>query len=282
MTASTVPAPRLVFLRRHPTLVTGGAILLLMVLAAAAAPLFAGDPSTMNPAERLRPPSAQHWLGTDHLGRDIFARVVFGARISLMVGILVALGSVLAGTLIGLVAGYFRPADAIVTRLMDGVMAIPAILLAIAMVALMGASVWIVILAIVIPEIPRVVRVVRSIVLSVRDAPYVEAARAGGTRLRVILTRHILPSTLAPLIVQATYICAAAIIVESALSFLGAGVSSETPTWGGMIAQSRSYLPRAPWTVFAPGCALALVVLAVNLLGDGLRDYLDPRATRRA
>ncbi len=270
------------FTRRHPTLVTGGAIISLMALAALAAPLFAGDPSTMNPAVRLRPPSAQAWLGTDHLGRDVFARVIYGARVSLMVGLLVALVAIGVGTVVGLVAGYFRMADAIVTRLMDGIMAIPAILLAIAMVALMGASVWILILAIVLPEIPRVVRLVRSVVLSVRDAPYVEAARAGGTRLRVILSRHILPSTVAPLIVQATYICAAAIIVESALSFLGAGVSPETPTWGSMIAQSRSHLARAPWTVFAPGFALALVVLSVNLLGDGLRDYLDPRTTRRA
>lgn len=281
MTVTTVNPPPLLFLRRHPTFVIGGAIIALMVLAAIVAPLFAGDPSTMNPADRLRPPSGQHWLGTDHLGRDVFARVVFGARVSLMVGILVALGSVLAGTLIGLVAGYFRQADTVVTRLMDGVMAIPAILLAITMVALMGATVWIVIIAIIIPEIPRVVRLVRAVVLSVRDAPYVEAARAGGTRLRVILIRHILPSTIAPLIVQATYICAAAIIVESALSFLGAGMSAETPTWGSMIAESRSYLPRAPWTVFAPGCALALLVLSVNLLGDGLRDYLDPKSTRR-
>ncbi|KNZ30728.1 MAG: peptide ABC transporter permease [Methylibium sp. NZG] len=270
------------FARRNPTLVAGGGLIVLMVLAALAAPLFAGDPTTMNPAVRLKPPSAEHWLGTDHLGRDVFARVIYGARVSLLVGIVVAVVSVTIGTVIGLLAGYFRRADAVITRAMDGMMAIPAILLAIAMVALTGASVGIVILAIVLPEIPRVVRLVRSVVLSVRDAPYVEAARAGGTRLHVILSRHILPSTLAPLIVQATYICAAAIIVESALSFLGAGVPPETPTWGSMIAQSRQYLPRAPWTVFAPGIALSLLVLAVNLFGDGLRDWLDPRAARRA
>ena len=271
----------LLFARRHPTLVVGGGALALMVLAALLAPLFAGDPNTMDPARRLRPPSAAYWLGTDGLGRDVFARVIYGARVSLLVGISVSIAAVSIGTVIGLVAGYFRRADAVVMRVMDGMMAIPGILLAIAMVALLGASVWILILAIVLPEIPRVVRLVRSVVLSVRDAPYVEAARAGGTRLTVILRRHILPTTVAPLIVQATYICAAAIIVESALSFLGAGVSSETPTWGSMIAQSRSFLARAPWTVFAPGLALALVVLAVNLLGDGLRDYLDPRSARR-
>jgi peptide/nickel transport system permease protein len=275
------PSAAWLFARRNPTLVAGGGILALMTLAAIAAPLFAGDPVTINPAQRLRPPSAEHWLGTDQLGRDVFARVVWGARVSLQVGLLVAIVSVAIGTAIGLVAGYFRTADALITRFMDGIMAIPAILLAIAFVALAGASVWIVIVAIVLPEIPRVVRLVRSVVLSVREAPYVDAARAGGTRLRVIMMRHILPSTIAPLIVQATYICAAAIIVESALSFLGAGVPPETPTWGSMIAQSRSFLSRAPWTVFAPGFALALVVLSVNLLGDGLRDWLDPRSGRR-
>jgi peptide/nickel transport system permease protein len=279
-TAVSRAQPALLFIRRNPTLVAGGTILALMALAALAAPLFAGDPVTINPAARLKPPSAEHWLGTDQLGRDVFARVIYGARVSLMVGLVVAVTSILIGALIGLIAGYFRAADAVITRLMDGVMAIPAILLAIALVAIMGASIWIVILAIMFPEIPRVVRLVRSVVLSVREAPYVDAARAGGTRLHVILSRHILPSTTAPLIVQATYICAAAIIVESALSFLGAGVPPETPTWGSMIAQSRSFLPRAPWTVFAPGFALAIVVLAVNLLGDGLRDLLDPRAAR--
>jgi len=284
--AATVAAPRRsaagLFVRRHPTLAAGGGLILAMLLAALAAPLFAGDPVTMNPLNRLKPPSAEFWLGTDHLGRDVFARVVYGARVSLQVGIAVAVAAIGVGTLIGLVAGYFRGADAPITRAMDGMMAIPAILLAIAMVALTGASVGIVILAIMLPEIPRVVRLVRSVVLSVREAPYVEAARAGGTRLHVILGRHILPSTLAPLIVQATYICAAAIIVESALSFLGAGVPPEVPTWGSMIAQSRQYLPRAPWTVFAPGVALAVTVLSVNLFGDGLRDWLDPRAARRS
>jgi len=269
------------FPRRHPTLSLGAAVLGLIILAAALASFFAGDPLTMNPINRLKQPSAEFWLGTDHLGRDVFARVIYGARVSLLVGISVAMTAISIGTVIGLFSGYFRAVDAIVSRFMDGLMAIPAILLAIAMVAMLGASVWILILAIMIPEVPWVVRLVRSVVLSVREAPYVEAAQVGGTRLHVILTRHVLPATVAPLIVQATYICAAAIIIESALSFLGAGVSSETATWGGMIAESRSYLPRAPWTVFAPGVALAIVVLAVNLVGDGLRDLLDPRASRR-
>ena len=278
----STPSPLWLFVRRHTTMVLGGSIIVLLVLAALAAPLFAGDPMTMDPSRRLQAPSAQYWLGTDQLGRDVFARVIYGTRVSLQVGLLVAIAAVAVGTLIGLIAGYFRWADAVLTRLMDGFMAIPSILLAIAMVALLGGSIFIVILAIMLPEIQRVTRLVRSVVLSVRDMPYVEAARAGGTRLHTILGRHILPSTIAPLIVQGTYICAAAILLEAALSFLGAGVPPETPTWGSMIAQSRSFLTRAPWTVFAPGLALAVVVLSVNLFGDGLRDYLDPRATRRA
>lgn len=281
LTAPNARQDALRLLARHPTMVIGGVILAVMALAAVFAPLFAGDPATMTPSARLLPPSASYWFGTDHLGRNVFARVVYGARVSLTVGLVVAAVSVAIGVVIGMIAGYFRAADPIIMRVMDALMAIPAILLAIALVAVMRASVAVVMLAIVIPEIPRVVRLVRSVVLSVREAPYVEAAKVGGTRLSAILLRHILPSTIPPLIVQATYICASAIIVESALSFLGAGVPPETPTWGSMIAQSRMYLPRAPWTVFAPGFALGLVVLCVNMLGDGLRDMLDPRMSRR-
>jgi peptide/nickel transport system permease protein len=269
------------FVRRNPTLAAGGAMLALIALVALAAPLIPGDPITMRPAERLRPPSASNWLGTDNLGRDVFSRTVHGARVSLFVGLSVAVFSVALGLLVGLLAGYFRRVDAVVMRLMDGLMAIPAILLAIALVALTRASVMTVIVAITIPEVPRVVRLVRSVVLSVREAPYVEAAIAGGTPVWKILVRHILPSTVPPLIVQATYICASAILIEAALSFLGAGTPPEIPTWGNMIAQSRLFLSRAPWTIFSPGVALAVVVLAVNLLGDGLRDRLDPRLARR-
>jgi peptide/nickel transport system permease protein len=269
------------FIRRNPTLFAGGLILSLVALVALAAPLIAGDPLTMQPAQRLRPPSEANWLGTDNLGRDVFSRTVYGARVSLFVGLSVASFSVAVGLVIGLLAGYFRRVDAIVMRLMDGLMAIPAILLAIALVALTRASVTTVIVAITIPEVPRVVRLVRSVVLSVREAPYVEAAIAGGTPIWKILLRHILPNTVPPLIVQATYICASAILIEAALSFLGAGTPPEIPTWGNMIAQSRLFLSRAPWTIFAPGIALAVVVLAVNLLGDGLRDRLDPRLARR-
>jgi peptide/nickel transport system permease protein len=269
------------FIRRNPTLFAGGVILGLIALIALAAPLIAGDPLTMQPALRLRPPSEVNWLGTDNLGRDVFGRTVYGARVSLFVGLSVAGFSIAVGLMIGLLAGYFRRVDAVVMRLMDGLMAIPAILLAIALVALTRASVATVIIAITIPEVPRVVRLVRSVVLSVREAPYVEAAISGGTPVWKILLRHILPNTIAPLIVQATYICASAILIEAALSFLGAGTPPEIPTWGNMIAQSRLFLSRAPWTIFAPGIALAVVVLAVNLLGDGLRDRLDPRLARR-
>jgi peptide/nickel transport system permease protein len=269
------------FVKRNPTMTIGALILLLVAILALAAPLFAGDPVSMRPAQRLRPPSSTNWLGTDHLGRDVFARTIFGARVSLYVGVAVSVMSILFGLVIGLVSGYFRRADAVVMRLMDGLMAIPGILLAIALVALTRASVTVVIFAITIPEVPRVVRLVRSVVLSVREAPYVEAAVSSGTPVWKILLRHILPSTVAPLIVQATYICASAILIEASLSFLGAGTPPEVPTWGNMIAQSRLFLSRAPWTIFAPGVALALVVLAVNLLGDGLRDRLDPRLARR-
>jgi len=269
------------FLKRHPTIVAGAALLLLIALAAIFAPLIARDPLAFEPINRLRGPSDTFWLGTDSLGRDVYARMVYGARISLLVGLSVAAISVLSGSVVGLLAGYFERVDAVVMRLMDGIMAIPAILLAIALVALLGASVKVVIIAIAIPEIPRVTRLVRAVVLSVRDLPFVEAARSNGTRVAKLLRRHILPSTVAPLIVQATYICASAILTEAGLSFLGAGTPPEFPTWGNMIASSRLYLQIAPWTIFAPGICLALVVLAVNLLGDGLRDRLDPRIARR-
>ncbi len=269
------------FIRRNPTIVVGGVLLTLITLAALLAPWIARDPIAFEPINRLRGPSSEFWLGTDSLGRDVYARMIYGARISLLVGLSVALISVVSGAVVGLLAGYFSRFDAIVMRLMDGIMAIPSILLAIALVALLGSSVKVVIIAIAIPEIPRVTRLVRAVVLSVRDLPFVEAARSNGTRVAKLLRRHILPSTVAPLIVQATYICAHAILTEAGLSFLGAGTPPEFPTWGNMIASSRLYLQIAPWTIFAPGICLALVVLAVNLLGDGLRDRLDPRISRR-
>jgi peptide/nickel transport system permease protein len=280
---STTPAPRGIwrFARRNPTVCLGGGIITAMVLLALAAPLFAGDPLVMIPMNRLEPPSAQYWFGTDNLGRDVFARTIYGARASLLVGLLVAIASIAGGLIIGLAAGYYRRFDSVVMRLMDGLMAIPSILLAIALVSLTHGGVGIVILAIVIPEVPREVRLVRAVVLSVREQPFVEAAIAGGARTFKVLRRHILPSTIAPLTVQGTYVCASAILLEAGLSFLGAGIPPNIPTWGNMIASSRLYLAIAPWTIFAPGICLALVVLAVNLLGDGMRDRLDPRLARR-
>jgi peptide/nickel transport system permease protein len=258
------------FARRNPTIVAGASLLVVMAVIAIVAGLIAGDPRFLNPSERLRGPSAAHWFGTDSLGRDIYSRTVFGARISLVVGIAVAILAIAFGLAIGLVAGYYRKIDAPVMRLMDGLMAIPSILLAIALVSLNKASVGIVIVAIAVPEVPRVVRLVRAVVLTTREQPFIEAAIGGGSRHRKIILRHIL-----------TYVMASAILTEAGLSFLGAGVPPEIPTWGNMIASSRLLLAIAPWTIFFPGTCLALVVLAVNLMGDGLRDRLDPRLARR-
>jgi peptide/nickel transport system permease protein len=229
----------------------------------------------------LRPPSERWWFGTDQFGRDVFARTVYGARVSLIVGLSVALIASAIGLLIGLICGYFRWIDGVVMRIMDGLMAIPSILLAIALITLTRPGLGIVIVAIVIPEVPRISRVVRSVVLSIRDQPYVESAIAGGTRSGKLLVRHILPNTLAPLIVQGTYVCASAMLIEAGLSFLGAGVPPEIPSWGNIIAQGRTFFQIAPWSIFIPGAFLALTVLAVNMLGDGLRDRLDPRLARR-
>ncbi len=269
------------FSRRNPTVVIGLTILTLMALVGIFAPLLATDPLALKPIERLRPPSQQNWFGTDHLGRDVYARTVYGTRISLTVGLAVATFSTVIGLAIGLVAGYIRIVDAILMRIMDGLMAIPGILFAIALMALFGSSVENVIIAITVPEVPRVVRLVRAVVLTIREMPYVEAAVSVGTRLPKILLRHILPNTLAPLIVQATYVCASAMIVEALLSFLGAGTPPEIPSWGNMMAEGRVYFQIKPWMLFFPGVCLALMVLTVNVLGDGLRDTLDPRIARR-
>lgn len=274
----------------------GGSVLVLLVLIALAAPwLGTVDPAAMDASHiyaqaGTRAPfamadgsSVPHALlmGGDSLGRDIWSRVVYGTRVSLLVGLFTAIVALALGVVAGTIAGYFRRADAILMRFMDGLMAIPAILLAIALVSLNKAGVGMVIVAITIPEVPRVVRLVRSVVLTTREQPYIEAAISGGSRALKIVLRHILPSTIPPLIVQATYVAASAILIEAGLSFLGAGVPPETPTWGNMIATSRLLLARAPWTIFFPGACLALVVLAINLVGDGLRDFLDPRLARR-
>ena len=269
-------------IRRNPTIAIGGVLLALLVIMAVFAPLIAHtDPLKIAPVNRLRPPSERWWFGTDQFGRDLFSRTVYGARVSLIVGLSVAALSSLLGLALGLACGYFRRVDGIVMRIMDGLMAIPSILLAIALITLTRPGLGIVIVAIVIPEVPRIVRVVRAVVLSIRSQPYVESAIAGGTRNLRLLSRHVLPNTLAPLIVQATYVCASAMLIEAGLSFLGAGVPPEVPSWGNIIAQGRTFFQIAPWTIMIPGAFLAVTVLAVNLLGDGLRDRLDPRLARR-
>ena len=268
-------------IRRNPTIFFGGTLLAALVVMAIIAPWITGDPFKMLPAQRLKPPSEQWWFGTDRFGRDIFTRTLHGARVSLIVGITVALISSGIGLALGLLCGYFKKVDGIVMRVMDGLMAIPSILLAIALITLTKPGLGIVIIAIVIPEVPRIVRVVRSVVLSIRSQPYIESAIAGGTRGAPLLLRHVLPNTLAPLIVQATYVCASGMLIEASLSFLGAGVPPEIPSWGNTIAENRSFFQRAPWSILIPGGFLALTVLAVNLLGDGLRDRLDPRLARR-
>ena len=283
-------------LARDGSIIFGATIILLMALIGLAAPwLGTKSPSEINPAFRNRVPGIEqtirnddgttrtftYRMGTDSLGRDVYSRVVYGARISLVIGVTVAAISVAIGLFIGLIAGYIRWVDAIVMRLMDGLMAIPAILLAIALVSLFRAGLMSVIVAIIVPEVPRVVRLVRSIVLSVREEPYVEAAICAGTPTPLLLIRHILPNTIPALIVQGTFICANAILLEAILSFLGIGIPPETPTWGNIMAEGRGLFRIYPHNIFFPGICLALTVLAVNVLGDGLRDRLDPKLARR-
>ena len=279
--APVLPSRRFDWIRHNPTIVIGSTILAGLVVLAVIAPWIADDPLGFNPLNRLKRPSAEFLFGTDQFGRDVYSRVVYGARISLIVGVSVAIVATAAGLVIGMLCGYYKKVDAVVMRVMDGLMAIPAILLAIALITLMQASLTIVIIAISIPEIPRVVRLVRSVVLQVRGLPYIEAAIASGTRSRTIMVRHIMPNTVAPLIVQATYACASAILLEAGLSFLGAGTPPEIPSWGNILSTGRSFFQISPWIIFFPGLMLAITVLAINLVGDGLRDSLDPRIARR-
>ena len=268
--------------RRHPTVMIGVMLLLAMAAMALLAPyLGTVDPVAVAPVKRLRPPSELYWFGTDSYGRDVYSRTLYGARVSLTVGLSVAMFGTALGLAIGLVTGFVRRLDFVVMRVMDALMSVPPVLLAIALMALTKASLGNVILAITITEVPRVARLVRSVVLSLREQPFVEAAVAAGTGFWRTLLRHILPNTIAPLLVQATYICAAAMITEAVLSFIGAGTSPEIPSWGNMMAEGRSYFQIKPYLVLFPGAFLSLTVLAVNLVGDGLRDALDPRLARR-
>jgi len=288
------------FLYRYPTIALGGFILALVLMMAISAPyLGTVDPTALAPARRTRPPPdaiawARYWLGlgphppawqflfgSDMLGRDVYSRVVYGTRVSLTVGFAVAASASLIGLVIGVCSGFIRVLDTVVMRVMDGLMSIPSILLAIALMALIGASVQNVVIAIAVAEVPRVSRLVRGVVLSLREQPYVESAIASGTRVHWIIWRHILPNTLAPIIVQATFICASAMLAEATLSFIGAGTPPTIPSWGNIMAEGRALWQVKPYIVFFPAIFLSLTVLGVNLLGDGLRDALDPRLAKR-
>lgn len=269
------------FIRRHPAIAAGGCLLGVIVAIGIFAPwLGTVDPAALAPAQRARPPDGQHWFGTDMLGRDVYSRVIFGTRVSLAVGFAVAVLAAGIGLSIGLAAGFVRWMDAVVMRVMDGMMAIPSILLAISLLALTRGSVGNVIAAITVAEVPRLARLVRGMVLSLREQPYVAAAVAAGTRTPMVIVRHILPNVLAPVVVQATFICAAAMITEAILSFIGAGTPPGIPSWGNSIAEGRALWQVKPYIMFFPALFLSVTVLAVNLLGDGLRDALDPRRLR--
>ena len=281
---------------RNPNVIVGGFILLVMLAIAILAPVLGTvDPTRIDPAARNKKPGTEITMrlddgtsvkrvaimGTDSLGRDVYSRVIYGTRVSLAVGVFVAIIAIAVGVVIGLVSGYIRWADGIIMRVMDGLMAIPGILLAIALVSIWRAGLITVIFAIVVPDVPRVVRLVRSIVLSVREEPYVEGAISVGTPTWVLMFRHILPNTVAPLIVQGTFLAASAILVEAALSFLGIGIPPEIPSWGNIMAEGRTLFRVFPHNIFYPGIFLALTVLAINIMGDGLRDTLDPKMSKK-
>jgi peptide/nickel transport system permease protein len=274
--------PKFGFLTATPIIAAATICLALIALISILSPLIAPhDPIQLAPSQRLKPASAQFLLGTDAFGRDLLSRVIYGGRVSLLIGIGSASLSIAIGLAIGLVSGFFRLLDSIMMRIMDGLMAMPSILLAIAVVSLSGASIWTVLVAITIPEIPRVARLVRSVVLSAREEPYVEAAISVGSSLPKIMWRHLMPNTIAPLIVQGTYVCASAILTEAILSFLGAGISPETPTWGNIMAEGRQFFQIKPSLIFWPGLLLSLAILSINLIGDAARDALDPRMKQR-
>ncbi len=294
--ASTRRKPLWQLAIRNPNVIFGGVILLIMVAIAICAPFLGTvDPTRIDPAARNKKPGVEITyrlengqtakrtaiMGTDSLGRDVYSRVLYGTRVSLIVGVAVSIFAIAIGMVIGLVSGYVRWADGIIMRIMDGLMAIPGILLAIALVSIWRAGLITVIFAIVVPDVPRVVRLVRSVVLSVREEPYVEGAISVGTPTWTLMFRHILPNTVAPLIVQGTFIAAAAILVEAILSFLGIGIPPEIPTWGNIMAEGRTLFRVFPHNILYPGIFLAFTVLAINIMGDGLRDTLDPKMSKK-
>lgn len=283
LTLGPQPRPSLLrLLLRNRVATIGLVVVATLILAALAAPAVSPfDPNEIAPERRLQSPNTVHWFGTDQLGRDIFSRVMHGGRTSMAVGLLVVIGVALAGGAIGLVSGYYPRVDNIAMRVMDGMMAFPGILLAIALMASLGPSARNVVIALTVVYTPRVARVARAVVLVLRDQPFVEAGRAlGGSDARV-LVRHIAPNTLGPVNVQLTFVFAYAILAEASLSFLGVGPPPDVPTWGNILASGRSYLTIAPWITLFPGLVIMLTVLALNLLGDGLRDLLDPRLRGR-
>jgi peptide/nickel transport system permease protein len=294
--AATKRKPLWLLALRNPSVIVGGVILLIMLAIAILAPFLGTvDPTRIDPAARNKKPDTEityrldngqtakrvAYFGTDSLGRDVYSRVIYGTRVSLAVGVAVSLFAIAIGTMIGLLSGYVRWLDGIIMRIMDGLMAIPGILLAIALVSIWRAGLITVIFAIVVPDVPRVVRLVRSIVLTVREEPYVEGAVSVGTPTWILMFRHILPNTVAPLIVQGTFIAAAAILAEAALSFLGIGIPPEIPSWGNIMAEGRTLFRVFPHNILYPGIFLALTVLAINIMGDGLRDTLDPKMSKK-
>ena len=267
---------RLLFRRKIALL--GAVLVVCNVLVAALAPAIGRwDPQLLDVKARLAAPSATHWFGTDDVGRDVWSRVIYGARLSMIVGVAVVAFSFVAGIVFGLLGGYYRPLDNALMRVMDGLMAFPGIILAIALMASLGPSVMNVIVALGIVYVPRVARIVRGSVLVIRETPYVEAALALGARDLAVLYKHVLPNCLSPVIVQGTFIFAAAVLGEAALSFLGVGVPPQVPSWGNVLAEGRLYLQQAPWLTLFPGAAIMACILGLNLFGDGLRDLLDPK-----
>jgi peptide/nickel transport system permease protein len=269
-------------LRRHPQIAVGASILLLMALLAIFAPLVGTiDPRAISLGKRLRPPSAEFWFGTDALGRDLYSRVIYGARISVLVGVVCAVLSSLGGVAIGMAAAWGKLLDSLLMRLMDGLMSIPSMLLAIALMAVTRGSIGTVIIAITIVEVPRVARMIRGVALSLREQPFVEAAVAAGSTMPMIVWRHLLPAVVSPLTVQASFVASAAIVIEASLSFIGAGTPPTIPSWGNIMSDGKTLWQIKPYLVFIPAVFLTATVLGVNLLGDGLRDALDPRLSER-
>lgn len=265
----------------RPTAMAGLLVLIVMIALSLLAPLVSPyDPAQLAVRNRLLPPSWDHLFGTDDLGRDIFTRVLYSGRTSIAVGFAVVIFSSIVGVFLGLMAGFFRKLDAPVSRLIDAMMAFPDILLAIALVAALGASATNVVIALGVVYAPRLARVVRASTLVIRELPYVEAARALGVPVPVTLVRHVLRNVTSPLLVQATFIFANAILAEAGLSFLGVGISPDIPTWGTMISVGRQYMEQAPWIMWFPGGAIIFAVLSLQLVGDGLRDFLDPRLAK--